>query len=72
MYLVQTVIGIFVVDKLMVANMELLETEGALALSDPAFLQNHAVRLAFVWFQVAVTVFIVIISVWKPWKKKKA
>lgn len=72
LYLLQTIIGIFAVDKLMVANMGMLETQGAMALSDPVFLQNHEIRQVFVWFQIAVTIFIIIISVWKPWKKKKA
>ncbi|MNI98051.1 hypothetical protein D3C73_1568190 [compost metagenome] len=52
--------------------MGMLETQGAMALSDPVFLQNHEIRQVFVWFQIAVTIFIIIISVWKPWKKKKA
>ncbi|WP_178022259.1 DUF2269 family protein [uncultured Paenibacillus sp.] len=72
LYLVQTIIGIFAVDKLMVANMRMLETQGARALSDPGFLQNHEIRQVFVWFQIVVTIFIIIISVWKPWRKKKA
>ena len=71
LYMIQTVVGIFVVDHLMLANMELLETQKELALSNPEFIQNHATRQYAVIFQVAVTVFIFIISYLKPWKKKK-
>lgn len=71
LYIMQTIIGIFVVDKLMVANMELLETQKELALSNPIFIQNHEFRQYAVYFQVLVTIFIFIISFLKPWKKKK-
>lgn len=71
LYMVQTVVGIFVVDKFMLANMELLESQGALALSNPVFIENHEIRQYAVIFQVAVTIFIFIISYLKPWKKKK-
>ncbi|WP_246040290.1 hypothetical protein [Ectobacillus funiculus] len=63
--MIQTIVGIFVVDKLMVANIELLETQKELALSNPVFLQNHEIRQYTVLFQVAVTIFI--ISFLKPW-----
>lgn len=69
LYMIQTIVGIFVVDKLMVANMELLETQKELALSNPVFIQNHEIRQYAVLFQVAVTIFI--ISFLKPWRKKK-
>lgn len=71
LYIMQTIIGIFVVDKLMLANMELLETQKELALSNPVFIQNHEIRQYAVIFQVAVTIFIFIISYLKPWKKRK-
>ncbi|MEH7522110.1 DUF2269 domain-containing protein, partial [Bacillus sp. JJ1503] len=56
---------------LMVANMELLETQKEMALSNPIFIQNHEIRQYAVYFQVLVTIFIFIISFLKPWKKKK-
>ncbi|MDA1675528.1 DUF2269 family protein [Bacillus cereus group sp. TH152-1LC] len=71
LYIIQTIVGIFVVDKLMVANMELLETQKELALSNPIFIQNHEIRQYAVYFQVFVTIFVFIISFLKPWKKKK-
>nr|WP_207627608.1 MULTISPECIES: DUF2269 family protein [Bacillaceae] len=71
LYIIQTIVGIFVVDQLMVANMELLETQKEFALRNPVFIQNHEIRQVAVYFQVAVTSFIFIISFLKPWKKKK-
>ncbi|KRE73847.1 hypothetical protein [Paenibacillus sp. Soil750] len=59
------------VDKLMLANMTLLETEKALALTNPEFLHNQTLRQYAIYVQVAVTVFILCISVFRPWKKKK-
>lgn len=71
LFMVQTIVGIFIVDKLMMANMELLEAEKELALNNPAFIQNHEIRQYAVFFQVAVTIFIFIISYIRPWRKKK-
>lgn len=71
LYIIQTFVGIFVVDELMVANMELLETQKALALSNPVFIQNHEMRQYAVIFQICVTIFIFVISYVKPWRKKK-
>ncbi|MBA2875836.1 DUF2269 family protein [Thermaerobacillus caldiproteolyticus] len=71
LYIIQTIVGIFVIDKLMVANMKLLETQKELALSNPIFIQNHEIRQYAVYFQVVVTIFIFIISFLKPWRKKK-
>lgn len=71
LYIIQTMVGIFVVDKLMVANMELLEAQKEMALKNPAFIHNHEIRQYAVYFQVAVTSFIFILSFLKPWRKKK-
>ncbi|MEJ9212693.1 DUF2269 domain-containing protein [Bacillus smithii] len=70
LFIIQTINGIFIVDKLMVANMELLETQKKWALSNPVFIHNHEIRQYAVMFQIVVTIFILIISVLKPWKKK--
>jgi hypothetical protein len=51
-FIAQTFAGILVVDKLMVANMTLLETERSAALSNPIFLQNHFLRQAVVIAQI--------------------
>lgn len=71
LFIIQTIIGIFVVDKLMVANMTLLETQGSMALTNPIFIENHELRMYAVYIQIAITVFIFAISVIRPWKKKK-
>lgn len=70
LWIAQTFIGIFMVDRLMVSNMALLESEGAKALSNPIFLQNHVTRQYVVIFQIVLSVIIICISVWKPWRKK--
>ena len=66
LFIAQTFIGILVVDKLMVTNTGLLETEKGLALSDPAFLHNHYLRLYVVIGQIGLTLFALILSVLKP------
>jgi len=71
LFIIQTIVGIFVVDKLMLANMELLEIQKEWALSNPIFIENHLMRQYAIYFQVLVTIFIFIISYIKPWKKKK-
>lgn len=69
-FIVQTLIGILVVDKLMVANMAILEAEKSMALSNPAFMQNHTLRQYAVMVQIGLTIFLIGISVLRPWKKK--
>jgi hypothetical protein len=67
----QTFAGILLVDRLMVANMLLLETEGSAALSNPVFLHNHYLRQSVVIVQIVLTLFMIIISVLKPWRSTK-
>ncbi|MFT0803648.1 hypothetical protein VSK91_18725 [Bacillus swezeyi] len=71
LFIIQTFIGIFIVDQLMTSNMDMLEAEKSAALHDPVFIQNHSLRLYAVIIQIAITVLIPCISVLKPWKKKK-
>ncbi|WP_449622366.1 DUF2269 family protein [Robertmurraya sp. Marseille-Q9965] len=70
LYIIQTIVGIFVIDKLMLANMDLLEIQKEMALTNPVFIQNHDIRQYAVYFQVIVTIFIFVISFLKPWRKK--
>jgi hypothetical protein len=70
LFIVQTFIGILVVDKLMVANLALLEAEKALALSDPIFLHNHYVRFYVVIGQIGLTLLALILSVLKPGRSR--
>ncbi|MBT2691154.1 DUF2269 family protein [Bacillus sp. ISL-47] len=71
LFIIQTVVGINIVDERMMENMTLLEAEGSKALSNPVFIDNHITRQYAVYFQIAVTLFIFGISVLRPWKKKK-
>src|SRR6266508_1915251 len=66
LFIAQTFIGILVVDKLMVSNLALLETEKALALSNPVFIHNHFLRLYVVIAQIGLTLLALILSVLKP------
>jgi hypothetical protein len=66
LFIAQTFIGILVVDKLMLANIVLLETEKVLALSDPIFIHNHYLRLYVVIAQIGLTLLALILSVLKP------
>lgn len=54
----------------MVANMKILEVEKNLALNNPVFLQNHTIRQYVVILQIAISVFLIVISILRPWKKK--
>lgn len=71
-FVAQTFLGILVVDKLMVANMALLTSEKAMALSNPVFIHNHVLRKYVVIVQMVLTLCLICISVLKPWKMKKA
>ncbi len=70
LFITQTIIGIIVVDKLMMANIALLDTEKALALGDPVFVHNHFLRLYVVIGQIGLTLFALILSVLKPGRSK--
>ena len=65
LFITQTFIGILVVDKLMIANLALLEAEKFLALSDPIFIHNHYLRLYVVVGQICLTLVALILSVLK-------
>ena len=71
-FTIQTVLGIFLVDHLMVANMALLKSEGSAALRDPIFLHNHLFRQTIVVVQIVLTLLILIISGLKPWRAKSS
>lgn len=71
LFIVQTFVGILVVDKLMVANTALLEAENFAALSNPIFIHNHYLRLYVVIAQIGLTLFALIVSVLKPGRSKR-
>jgi hypothetical protein len=66
LFIIQTFVGVLVVDKLMMANTALLETEKALALSNRIFIHNHYLRLYVVIAQIGLTLLALILSVLKP------
>lgn len=70
LFIAQTFIGILIVDKLMMANMALLEAEKALALTNPAFIHNHFARLDVVILQIGLTLIALILSVMKPGRSR--
>ncbi len=70
LFIAQTFIGILVVDKLMVSNLALLETEKALALSNPVFIHDHYLRFYVVIAQIGLTLFALILSVLKPGRSR--
>jgi hypothetical protein len=70
LFIAQTFIGILVVDKLMVANTTLLETEKFMPLSNPVFLHNHFLRLYVVIAQIGLTLIALILSVLKPGRSR--
>ena len=70
LFIAQTFIGILVVDKLMVSNLTLLETEQASALTNPVFIHNHYLRLYVVIGQITLTLFALVLSVLKPGRSR--
>lgn len=70
LFIAQTFIGILVVDKLMVTNLNLLETEQALALAEPVFIHNHYLRLYVVIGQIGLTLVALILSILKPGRSR--
>lgn len=68
-FIVQTIMGIFLVDKLTVTNMGILEAEKVLALNNPVFTQNHTLRTEIMVAQIVLTVLTLVISVFKPWRR---
>jgi hypothetical protein len=69
-FMAQTIFGIVFVDRWMVHNMSLLEAERAMALTDPVFVQNHSMIKAGAMGQSGLLLFLIWVSVFKPWKKK--
>jgi hypothetical protein len=70
LFIIQTFVGILVVDKLMVANTAFLETERLMALSNPVFIHNHYLRLYVVIAQIGLTLLALVLSVLKPGRSR--
>ncbi|HYF77782.1 MAG TPA: hypothetical protein VD973_11650 [Symbiobacteriaceae bacterium] len=71
-FMLQTIFGIFFIDRWMVQNLALLETDGSAALTSPVFPQNHALIKYGAMVQIGVIVFLVWVSVVKPWRRRAA
>ncbi|WP_019004937.1 hypothetical protein [Cohnella laeviribosi] len=69
-FIAQTVFGIQFIDRWMVENLSLLETEKAAALSNPVFLHNETLIRYGAMTQTGLLLFLIAISVFKPWRKK--
>lgn len=69
-FIAQTLFGILFVDRWMEKNISMLNTEQTLALTNAAFIQNHSLIQSGAIAQIAVIIFLICISVLKPWKKK--
>ncbi|HYG57396.1 MAG TPA: hypothetical protein VD902_04955 [Symbiobacteriaceae bacterium] len=69
-FFLQTIFGIFFIDRWMVDNLVMLEAEQAMALSNPVFVQNQNLMQYGALVQVVVVVALIGVSVLKPWKKK--
>jgi hypothetical protein len=63
-------VGILIVDKLIVANIALLETDKVLALSNPVFIHNHFLILYVAIAQIGLTLLALILSVLKPGRSR--
>jgi len=70
LFIIQTFVGILVVDKLMVENLTLLETEKILALSNPIFIHDHLLMRYVAIAQIGLTLFALILSVLKPGRSR--
>ncbi len=70
LFVLQTVFGIFGIDRWMVENLAMLETQNSLALSNPDFVHNHLLMQYGAIAQGVVTVFLICVSVFKPWNRK--
>ncbi len=70
LFIVQTFVGILIVDKLMTTNLALLEIEKTLALSDPVFIHNHYIRLYVIIAQIGLTLLALVLSVLKPGRSR--
>ena len=72
MIVLQTLLGTFVLGPCINNNVLLADRLRDAALSDPAFLENIGTTQLLGSVQMALLLAVVVISVQKPWKKKKA
>lgn len=70
LFVIQICIGLFVINKFTLDNMELLEIQDEVALTNPTFIHNQMIRQVALFLQVIITACIFIISYIKPNYKK--
>jgi len=69
-FLAQMLFGIIFLNSWVGANISMLSAEKSLALSNPVFIQNHSLIQIGTISQIVLLIFLICISVLKPWKKK--
>lgn len=67
----QMIFGIVFLNRWMGSNISILNTEKVMALSNPTFIHNNSLIQFGIVSQLILIVFLICISVLKPWKKKK-
>ncbi|TGK00756.1 hypothetical protein EHO59_12520 [Leptospira semungkisensis] len=65
----QILFGIFFIEKRLLENISIIETEASSAVSNPVFLENHFWMQWGIAAQCCVFSLVIFISVWKPWGK---
>ena len=69
-FISQMIFGIFFLNSWMGANISMLNTEKVMALNNPAFIHNNSLIQFGIVSQLILIIFLICISVLKPWKKK--
>jgi uncharacterized membrane protein len=69
-FLAQMLFGIIFLNTWVGANISMLSAEKGLALSNPVFIQNHSFIQIGAISQIILVIFLICVSVLKPWKKK--
>lgn len=71
LFAIQICLGVFIINNLSIDNLELLESQKELALSNDVFIHNQFIRQIALFLQVFVTIIIFVISFIKPGMKKE-
>lgn len=69
-FVLQTIFGVFFIDRWMTANVSMLEAERSMALSNPAFVHNHLLIQGGAIAQSVAIIFLIGVSVFKPWRQR--
>lgn len=66
LFTIQICLGLFIINKFTLENLEILESQKELALSNATFIHNQEIRQIALFLQVLITIIIFIISFMKP------